>query len=549
MLHSAVIPVHRHPVVQCLLAGQDFLILGIRVPEEIPGRACPLGHGIRLPLCRASAAGTGGVHPLRHGSQRRFPVVRGLVGFHIRKHQRQLALVQGNKTAFFTLHNGNWLSPVTLPGKHPVPELEIGLALSQALLLQPGRDLLFGICHGKAVQKIGIHQSSGLHIRVHCLLDAYRASRHHFYDGKVEFRGKVPVPLVVGGHCHDGTGSVGHQHIIGDPDGNLFSVHRIGGGKPLNLHACLLLHKLRALKVGFLRGLLPVSHQSVIIPDLLLIFLNQGMLRGDHHIGCPEKGVRPGGIDAEFLPFSGDGEIHLRALGFADPVLLGHFDSLDVVYRIQALEQLIRILCNLQHPLTLHLADHLCPAALADAVHHFLIGQAHLTGSTPVDGHLALVGQTCLEKLQEDPLGPFVIAGVRGIHLPLPVKGIAQGVKLSLEPLHIVFGHDSGMDMVLDSVVLRGQAEGVPAHGIQYIIALHPALSGHNVQCRVRSGVAHMESLSRRIGKLYKRIVFRFRIIVGCPEGLFPVPDSLPFLFHLMVVVRLCHVFSSCSDF
>ena len=35
-----------------------------------------------------------------------------------------------------------------------------------------------------------------------------------------------------------------------------------------------------------------------------------------------------------------------------------------------------------------------------------------------------------LEKLEEDPLGPLVVAGVRGVHHPVPVEGIAQHVKL-----------------------------------------------------------------------------------------------------------------------
>ena len=46
---------------------------------------------------------------------------------------------------------------------------------------------------------------------------------------------------------------------------------------------------------------------------------------------------------------------------------------------------------------------------------------------TGMDG---LIGQAVLEQLKEDPLGPLVIAGVGGVHHPVPVEGIAQHVQL-----------------------------------------------------------------------------------------------------------------------
>ena len=114
-------------------------------------------------------------------------------------------------------------------------------------------------------------------------------------------------------------------------------------------------------------------------------------------------------------------------------------------------------------------------------------------------------------------------------------------MELALEALHIVLGHDPGVDVILDRVVLRGQAEGVPAHGVEHVIALHPALPGHDVQGGVGSGMAYVEPLSRGIGEFHQGIVFGFRVIVRGLEGLLLVPDRLPFLFHLMVVVRCRH--------
>ena len=42
--------------------------------------------------------------------------------------------------------------------------------------------------------------------------------------------------------------------------------------------------------------------------------------------------------------------------------------------------------------------------------------------------------------------------------------------------------------------------EGVPAHGVEHVIALHPALPGHDVQGGVGSGMAYVEPLSRGNG-------------------------------------------------
>ena len=94
MLHTAVVPVYRHPVFQGFGTCQCIFIGGVRVTQEIPGRTCPLGHGIGFSLSGASAAGTGGVYPVRHVRQRGLAVVGGHIAFHIGKLQRKLAFRQ-----------------------------------------------------------------------------------------------------------------------------------------------------------------------------------------------------------------------------------------------------------------------------------------------------------------------------------------------------------------------------------------------------------------------------------------------------------------------
>ena len=67
--------------------------------------------------------------------------------------------------------------------------------------------------------------------------------------------------------------------------------------------------------------------------------------------------------------------------------------------------------------------------------------------------------------------------------------------------------------MVLDGVVLRGQAEGVIPHGEEHIVAVHAALAGHHVHGGVGPGVAHMQALSGGIGELHQGIELGFGVV------------------------------------
>ena len=134
-----------------------------------------------------------------------------------------------------------------------------------------------------------------------------------------------------------------------------------------------------------------------------------------------EEGVAAGGVNRQFVAVGG-GEIHLSTFGTADPVLLLDLHTLDEVQIIQIVDEAVGILGDGQHPLTLLLADDLAAAALAHAVHDFLIGQNDLAAGAPVDGHGCLVGQTLLEHLQEDPLGPLVVGAVSYTHLTAEIR-------------------------------------------------------------------------------------------------------------------------------
>ena len=309
------------------------------------------------------------------------------------------------------------------------------------------------------------------------------------------------------GHGHDRAGAVAHEHIIADPDGNLPAVDGIDCLQAVDLHAGLVLVQLGALEVALLGGLGPVGHDVVKVADVRLVLLDHGMLGADHHVGRAEQGVGTGGVDPQLFVLAGDAEVHLRAFAAADPVALLHLHPVDEVYVVQPVQQLLGIGGDLQHPLALDLAHHLTAAALAHAVDHFFVGQAALAAGAPVDGHFRLVGQPVFQKLEENPLSPLVIGGVGGVHLPGIVKAEAQPLELLPEVVDVLLGDDGGMHVVLDGEVLRGQAEGVVADGVQRVIALHAALAGDDVQRRIGAGMADVQPVSAGIGELDQAIV------------------------------------------
>ena len=202
------------------------------------------------------------------------------------------------------------------------------------------------------------------------------------------------------------------------------------------------------------------------------------MLRGQDHVHRAEERIRARGENAHLLARHGQGKIHFRADTAANPVALLHLHLVDEVHRVQAVEQLLGIGGNLQHPLLLDLADDLRAAALAHAAHNFLIRQTALAAGAPVNRHFGLIRQPVLEQLKENPLRPAVVGRIGGVDLAGIVEGEADFLQLLAEVVDVLLRYDGGVNLVLDGVVLRRQTEGVPADGEKDIAALHAALAG-----------------------------------------------------------------------
>ena len=106
-------------------------------------------------------------------------------------------------------------------------------------------------------------------------------------------------------------------------------------------------------------------------------------------------------------------------------------------------------------------------------------------------------------------------------------------MRIQHEVGNVLLGNDGGVDVVLDGVVLRGQAKGIKADGEQHIVTLHPLLAADDVHGGEGTGVAHMEALTGGIGELDEVVELLPGLVPGDGgEGLFLQPLLLPFLFN-----------------
>ena len=114
----------------------------------------------------------------------------------------------------------------------------------------------------------------------------------------------------------------------------------------------------------------PVSYTHLVgILDeaFLQPLLDDGVLRGDDHVGSAEQGIAAGGVNGQGIA-RGGAEIDFRAVAAADPVLLLGGDALDVIQTVQIVDQAVGVGSDLEHPLALDLVDDGAAAAFAHTV-------------------------------------------------------------------------------------------------------------------------------------------------------------------------------------
>jgi len=138
-------------------------------------------------------------------------------------------------------------------------------------------------------------------------------------------------------------------------------------------------------------------------------------------------------------------------------------------------------------------------------------------------------------EFEEDPLGPAVVVHRRRVDLAFPVVGEAEALDLAAEVGDVAPRDDPRVLVFADRGALGRQAEGVPAHRVEHVVALHPLLASDHVGRRVALGMADVEPRPGRVGEHVEDVVLRpaakaLRVVRGA-ESLVFVPDPLPLRF------------------
>ena len=94
------------------------------------------------------------------------------------------------------------------------------------------------------------------------------------------------------------------------------------------------------------------------------------------------------------------------------------------------------------------------------------------------------------------------------------------------------------------SILFSRQAEGIKAHRVHDVEALHALHAGDDICCRISFRMADMQALPGRIRKHVQNVVLRLvKVIRIRPEGLVFLPVLLPLLFNFAVIIS--HFLSS----
>ena len=462
--------------------------------------------------------------------------------------------------------DGEGFAPVALAAEEPVAELVVHLALAVAFFLEPGSHLLLGFRHAQAVEVLGVHH--GAVVSAEVLPGSIGGIRLHYLDdGQFKLGGELEVAAVVSGHGHDGAGTVAGEHVVSNPDGNLLAIYRVGG-IGAGEYAGLLLAQLGAFQVALGGAFCLVGFHS----GLLLSGGDGGyqlVLGGKHHVGGAEKGIGAGGVHGDGVALAV--EVHFGTGGLANPVALEELDALRPVERFEFVDKALGIGGDAQHPLAELAALHDVALALpflgffvgehgahvGAPVHHALchVGQAHVVNlfAGPALGFQLAHGAGLLELLvvvgvveaQENPLCPAYIAGVGGGYLAVPVVGEAQHLELAAEIVDVLVGRDARVLACLDGVLLCGETEGVPAHGVQHVEAVHALVTAYDIGGGVALRVAYMQTGTTRVGEHIQDVALGLAgiktLLAGVEhfEGLLCIPGGLPLGFKDVERIRI----------
>ena len=228
-------------------------------------------------------------------------------------------------------------------------------------------------------------------------------------------------------------------------------------------------------------------------------------------------------------------------MGTPDPVALHEPHLLGPTrQRLQRIQEFVGEAGDAEEPLrqSAFLDDR--ARAPAAPVHDLLVGEHGAIDGIPVDPGLLALDESGLEEVQEQRLLVFVVAGVAGRELALPVDRKPHQLELPAHRRDVVVGPLGWMDAALEGRVLRRQPEGVPAHGMKDIESPGPLVARNHVAHGVVAHVAHVNA-ARGVREHLEDVVGRAPAATLSPEQARVFPGGLPFGLDHLCVVTLTH--------
>ena len=534
MLDTPRVLVDRQPVFGAPVE-HAAVIIRTGITRVIPGRFDESIEGVRFTLGSLATGRARGLIELRHGLERR-SLARNLHIF--RQDDGQLVLGNRHGTAGIAVNDRYRRSPVTLPRHAPVTETIVDGSAALAFPFKAIRNGVKGLLEIEAIVFAGIDQHAVVRVGTRVHIDFAAVSRgDHLHDGQTMLPGKLPVTVIVPGHCHHGAGAITHQDEIRDPQRHLFAADRVNC-RNAQRHA-FLFHRFE----GGFRGLgLPALCQKgrqLRIPRSSLD--RQRMLGGNRHIGYAHQGVGPRRKHGQWLGLTGDLERQLNALGTSDPVALLRLDRIRPARQlVEMLEQFISVRRYFHEPLRNLAPLDQRPGAPAAAVDHLLIGKDGLIDRIPVDHRVLAIDEALLEQLGEQPLLPAVVLRTTGGQFTRPVIAITEALQLAAHIVDILVGPFCRRHASLNGRVFRRHAECIPAHRLQHMPALHALVTRDDITDREYSNVPHVQ-LAAGIGKHRQAIKFFPGGVLTNFKGMVRFPLILGSLFNEFRAIYCVH--------
>ena len=298
------------------------------------------------------------------------------------------------------------------------------------------------------------------------------------------------IALVVAGHRHHRAGAVAHQHEIRDPYRHRLATERMDD-RQSRVVAFLFLR----FQFGFRHAAVPASFDEGGEFWIAGSRLHRQRMFGRHgNVGHAHQGVRSRGKNTQRRIPSGHGEIDLESLAAADPVALHRLDRIGpAVQGVQSVEQLLRVVRDLQEPLRNLAFFNDRAAAPASSIHHLLVGQHGLVDRIPVHDAVLAIDDALAEQAGEHQLFPAVIVRPAGRNFARPVDRVAKRLQLPTHVLDVGVGPLGRRGVVLDGGVFSRQSERIPTHRLQYIEPAHAAIAADHIANRVVADVAHVQ--------------------------------------------------------